>query len=162
MMPMLAPTTDGIAGDLHEECAAMQQFLTLLQDEQECLLRGNADAVGAQVARKSGWLQKLAGLAERRRAFLQSQHCTADHRGMSSWLAAHPEAAVLASAWHALLKLTHQAHQANTTNGALIATRLQSNQQALSALAAAARSSNLYGKDGQAVGLWGTRRLGAA
>ncbi len=161
-MPIFAPTADGIAADLHEECAAMQHFLALLQDEQECLLRGNADAVSAQIARKSGWLQKLAGLAERRRNFLQSQHCATDRRGMDNWLAAHPEAATLAGAWHALLKLTHQANQANEINGSLIATRLQSNQQALSALAAAARSGNIYGKDGQAVGLWGSRQLGAA
>lgn len=161
-MAMLAPTADGIAADLREECAAMQQFLTLLQEEQECLLRGNADAVGAQIARKSGWLQKLAGLAERRRAFLQSQRCASDRRGMDSWLAAHPEAAELAGTWHTLLKLTHQASQANEANGTLITTRLQSNQQALSALAASTRSGNLYGKDGQAVGLWGSRQLGAA
>ncbi len=161
-MATLAPTTDSITADLREECAALQQFLALLQDEQACLLRGNADAVSAQIARKSGWLQKLAGLAERRRAFLQAQRCTTDRRGMDQWLADHPDATALASTWHALLQLTHQAHQANQANGALIATRLQSNQQALSALTAAARSSNLYGKDGQAVGLWGSRQLGAA
>lgn len=161
-MATLAPTADGIAADLREECAAMQQFITLLQEEQECLLRGDADAVSAQIARKSGWLQKIAGLAERRRAFLQSQRCAADRQGMDSWLAAHPEATGLSGTWHALLKLTHQANRANEANGTLIATRLQSSQQALTALVAGARSGNLYGRNGQAIGLWGSRQIGAA
>lgn len=161
-MATLAPTADGIAADLREECAAMAQFVDLLQEEQECLLRGNADAVGPLIARKSVWLQKLAGFAERRRAFLRSRHCETDSRGMESWLTTAPEAAALGNDWQELLALTRLASRANEANGTLIATRLHSNQQSLAALAAAARNGNLYGKDGQAVGLWGSRQFGAA
>jgi flagellar biosynthesis/type III secretory pathway chaperone len=153
---------EGVAADLREERAAMQAFLDLLQEEQASLLRGDADAVGALLARKSGWLQKLAGLAERRRGFLRAQSYPADRRGMDHWLSAQPTASALAAEWQALLQLTHQACQANDANGALIAMRMQSNQQALAALTTAARSSALYGKDGQAVGAWGSRPLGAA
>lgn len=155
-------TTGSFAADLGEEHAAMQGFLELLQREQQCLLTGDADGVGMQVELKSACLRKLAGHAERRRAFLLAERMSPDRPGMESWFAGHPEAATLAAQWQQLLELTRQAHQANETNGSLIAARLQSNQQALATLSAAANGTRLYGRDGQTAGNWETRRLGAA
>lgn len=151
-----------LLAELREERAAMQAFLDLLHREQECLLSGDADGVGTQVEHKTACLRRLAGYAERRRVFLQAQQLSPDRQGMAAWLDAQENPAALAAAWQDLLEVTHQACRANDTNGILIATRLQANQQALSVLVTAARGGQLYGRNGQAVGSWDPRRLGAA
>ena len=155
-------TAAHVAASLRAERTAMQAFLELLGEEQQALIRGDADQVAAGIARKSEWLGKLARHAGERREFLNKQQFPADRSGMDAWIAAHPDSGTLAAEWHELLKITHQAWQANHANGLLISVQMQSNQQSLAALAAAARSASLYGRDGQTVGAWGSRTLGAA
>ena len=147
---------------LRDEHAAMQEFLELLQEEQQFLVQGDADRVAGGLERKSRLLKILARHAEQRKAFLASQNLAADRKGMDAWIAAQPAAETLASEWHELLEITHQAWRANQSNGALIATHLQANQQALTALVAAGRTGSLYGRDGQTMNPWGSRTLGAA
>ncbi|MBX3664097.1 MAG: flagellar protein FlgN [Burkholderiales bacterium] len=154
---------DGLsAASLREERIATEGFLELLQHEQECLLTGNADAIGAHVENKSASLRRLAGYAERRRRFLLAQQLSPDRPGMEQWVANAGESAGIAAEWQRLLEATRLAREVNETNGSLIAARLQSNQQALAALTAAASGTSLYGRDGQASGSWDSRRLGAA
>ena len=162
MMAARTPANVRMASELREERAALQAFLKILQAEQDMLVQGDADGVHAQIARKTELLQKLAGYSERRRAQMQTQprpHSAAD---VTAWLSGLPDAPVLVGEWQSLLELTHEARRINDANGALIAARLQSNQLALAALAAAARTGSLYGRDGHAKGVWDARRLGAA
>jgi flagellar biosynthesis protein FlgN len=159
---------DFAAGDslsaetLREERIVTQDFLALLQLEQECLLTGNADAIGAHIENKSACLRKLAGHAERRRRFLLARQLSPDRPGMEQWVANAGESAGIAAEWRQLLETTRLAREVNETNGSLIAARLRSNQQALAALTAAASGAGLYGRDGQASGSRDPRRLGAA
>ncbi|MDP1672441.1 MAG: flagellar protein FlgN [Burkholderiales bacterium] len=163
---MFADTAAGeslTAATLREERIATQGFLELLQLEQECLLTGDADAIGAHIENKSACLRKLAGYAERRCRFLLGQQLSPDRPGMEQWLANAGESAAIAAAeWQQLLEATRLAREVNETNGSLIAVRIQSNQQALAVLTAAASGAGLYGRDGQASGNRDSRRLGAA
>jgi flagellar biosynthesis protein FlgN len=160
--------TDTAAGEglsaatLREERIATQGFLELLQREQECLLTGDADAIGAHIENKSACLRKLAGYAERRRRFLLAKQLSPDRPGMERWITDAGESAGIAAEWQQLLEATRLAREVNDTNGSLIAARLQSNQQALAVLTAAASGASLYGRDGQTSGNWDSRRLGAA
>jgi flagellar biosynthesis protein FlgN len=59
------------------------------------------------------------------------------------------------------MELARRAHSLNQENGALIRTRMQHNQQALSVLLAAPDQAGLYGPDGQTWGGPGKRHLGS-
>jgi len=150
------------ATSLREERVATEGFLELLQREQECLLTGDAEAIGAHIENKSACLRRLAGYAERRRRFLQSVQLTADRSGMEQWIMSAGESADIAAEWRQLLDATRLAREVNETNGSLIAARLQSNRQAVAALTAAASGTGLYDRDGQAAGSRNSRNLGAA
>lgn len=147
---------------LREERLVTEEFLGLLQQEQEYLLTGDADRIGTHVELKSVCLRRLAGHAEQRRAFLLAQRMSPDRPGMESWISGAAGSAELAAEWRRLLEATRLAHEVNETNGSLIAARLQANRQALAAMTAAAQGSSLYGRDGQTSGGWDSRRLGAA
>ena len=146
---------------LREERLVTEEFLGLLQQEQEYLLTGDADRIGRHVELKSACLRRLAGHAEERRAFLLAQRMSPDRSGMESWIAGTAGSAELAAEWQLLLEATRLAHEVNETNGSLIAARLQANRQALAAMIAAAQGGSLYGRDGQTSGHW-SRPLGKA
>jgi flagella synthesis protein FlgN len=62
--------------------------------------------------------------------------------------------------WQHLLKLAEEARNINRQNGQLIASRMQSNSQALNVLLSAADRASLYGPDGQPRTGLGGRMLG--
>ncbi len=156
------PTSSSIIASLREERAAIQSFLELLGEEQLALIRGDADLIASGIERKSQWLEKLTRYATQRGEFLKQQKLPVDRKSMEKWITSHADAATLTAEWHELLEITHQAWQVNQANGLLISVQLQANQQALTTLAAAAHTGNIYGRDGQAVGPWGSRMLGTA
>ena len=99
---------------------------------------------------KSERIGALNDLARRRAAYLTSQAFAPDRNGMAQWLLVHGgnESGALSASWQRLLDTASRAQALNRENGVLIETRLQHNQQLLSALASGAQPS-LYGPDGQ-------------
>jgi flagellar biosynthesis protein FlgN len=146
---------------LLEEAGQLRGFLVLLEQEQQALADGDIDRLMPLAAEKGALFAQLSRLGEARAVALASDGFTADKKGMADWLRAHPELADARKAWAALLDLAGKANALNLTNGKLIATRLAHNQQALSALLAAANQGELYGPDGQAHPVGGGRSLGS-
>jgi len=136
--------------DLHAEAAAFADFLELLRTEQAALAARDIEALLQIGPSKSERIAALNDLARRRTAFLSSQAFSADRNGMAQWLLGQggSDAATLSALWQGLLDTAARAQALNRENGVLIETRLQHNQQLLSALASGAQPS-LYGPDGQ-------------
>lgn len=148
---------------LDQEIAALRAFNELLRTEQSALVNGETDRVAAFVEPKAQHLLELTRLGEGRSRWLAGLGLAADRAGMERlWLTHAGAVSAPRDAWRQLLQLTEAAQQTNTTNGMLIAARLQHTQRALGVLFSAARLPGAYGADGSTVSLRTTQQLAVA
>jgi flagella synthesis protein FlgN len=142
------------------ELAALQQFVELLKREQSALIDIDVDQLIALSTEKSRQAEQLAKLGHQRAASLHDLGVENSRHSIEQWLATQPEATV--KAWQSLLSTAGMAQQLNQTNGKLIESQLQHNQQALATLLNAVNQSAVYGADGQTIHLQGAsqRSLG--
>ncbi|HWU84960.1 MAG TPA: flagellar protein FlgN [Rhodocyclaceae bacterium] len=144
------------------ESAALRHFIAILEEEQQLLIGGNADAVLPLLERKTALINELGSAGQQREAALQAQGVATRKEDLEAWFGkAAPD---LRNAWQDLLALAQDANRLNATNGQLINTRLQHNQQALAILMNAAGSlgDSTYGPDGHQKHGSGSRTLGSA
>jgi len=148
--PAIASPSDLIQ-NLEAELRAYQDFIQVLQTEQDALVQGNIDPLLELARIKSGKMVLLSQLAESRARFLSARDYSQEHDGMAKWLQKQRDGGnpQIAELWQQLLTLAENAQQLNQINGGLIDTRLRNNQQALAILQVAANQSALYGPDGQ-------------
>lgn len=132
---------------LAQEQAALDQFIELLQQEQAALVAADVDKLQPLSETKQQLSEQLNSLAQQRIALVQRAGHNADSAGVQAWLAKQPPAT--ADTWKKLLASAQTARHLNQTNGQLIQTHLQHNQQALAVLMSAANRSDVYGADGQ-------------
>jgi flagella synthesis protein FlgN len=158
--PAINSTSD-LVQNLEAELQLFQDFIKVLQTEQDALVQGNVDPLLELARIKSGKVVLLSQLAESRVRFLSAQGYSQEHGGMTKWLQQHAAGnPQIAELWQQLLTLAENAQQLNQINGSMIDTRLRSNQQALAILQAAANQSALYGPNGQAQTLGLGRPIG--
>ena len=155
---MSAPLLSAIAA----ETAALQRFIAVLEEEQKLLISGNADAVLPLIEQKTALIAELGSAGQQREAALQALGVEIRKEAMEAWVAG--AGAELKAPWQALLELAQTANRLNSTNGQLINTRLQYNQQALSILvnASGSLSDDTYGPDGHKNAGASSRPLGSA
>ena len=134
------------------ELAALEQFIAVLQREQEALISADIQPLPSIAETKQQLAEQLNGLARERAATLASAGFAADAVG--GWLAGQPQA--VRDTWQKLLEQAQIAQRLNQTNGKLIQTHLQYNQQALSTMMNAANAAGVYGPDGQPCSSAGT------
>jgi flagella synthesis protein FlgN len=148
---------------LTTETAAWQALLATLLEEEQALVEGEADRLGALNAAKLKHLQAVSEHARNRQADLALAGHGSDRAGMEAWLAqlGQPE---LKTRWQQLGELEQQAQAANQRVGALVDLRLGATRQALNVLvhAAAGAGGGLYDPDGLAVSGLGGKPLTAA
>ncbi|MEZ0238659.1 MAG: flagella synthesis protein FlgN [Methylophilaceae bacterium] len=132
---------------LQQEQAALDGFINLLQQEQEALVAANVEKLQSLSELKQKHSELLNNLAQQRVATLERAGFKSDAAGVAAWLASQP--ASVKESWKKLLEGAQVAQQLNQTNGKLIQTHMQHNQQALSALMNAANRADVYGADGQ-------------
>lgn len=159
--PTIASPSDLIE-NLEAEHRAYQDFVQILQTEQDALVQGNVDSLLELARIKSEKVVLLSRLAESRTRFISAQDCPQEHGDVAKWLqkqgnGKNPQIAEL---WQQLLTLAGNAQQLNQINGSMIDTRLRNNQQALAILQVAANQSALYGPDGQTQALGLGRPIG--
>jgi flagella synthesis protein FlgN len=131
---------------LAEEAAQLRDFLALLEAEQQALAGGDVDRLLALAADKNThFFPPQRGWAKRAAWPWTAAGCGADRQGMEQLAAPEPRTGRRPQRLGELLALAEKARAMNQTNGKLIATRLANNQQALSALMAAANQASLYG-----------------
>jgi flagella synthesis protein FlgN len=146
---VVGEASDFVAGLLAER-RAFNEFVELLQTEQETLQRGDVDRLVSLAQLKSDKVVTLAQIEDQRNRKLAAAGFTPDQAGMTSWLKQHagefPDAE---KTWAELLSKARQAQMLNQSNGILIEQKLRHNQQALAILQAAANQASTYGPDGQ-------------
>ncbi len=155
-----------IARCIEDELATLKQFLDVLQGEQHALTEGDVDRLMPLITDKTRLAGLLAQITDQRGELLITAGLSPDRDGLERWFDQYLPSTELAQSlradWVNLLELAGKARALNETNGNLIATRLQHNQQALNALLAAANQAALYGPDGQTRASPGGRLFGAA
>lgn len=145
------------------ESAVLQRFVAVLEEEQKRLIGGNADAVLPLLEQKTALITELGNAGLQREAALQALGVEPEKEAINTWLATAPKEVRLA--WQNLMDLAQAANRLNSTNGQLINTRLQHNQQALAVLMNATgglASNTTYGPDGHQKHDSGSRKLGSA
>lgn len=161
MTPSADNSSSGIAEQLHRETTGLEQFIALLQDEQDLLKRGDSEPLLALVERKNTLANQLAVQARARENACIKLGLPAGRAGMEVWLDQHGSAADR-RVWERFLVLVKEAHDLNMLNGKLIGIHMQHNQHALTALLAATDRAMTYGPDGQQQTSGSGRSLGSA
>lgn len=145
---------------LVKEGALLQQFIELLEREQQALVEGANDTLPGLADQKSRMSEQLIAY-EQERAQLQSREGIGGDKGqIGAWLSRL--AADAAAEWEKFLGLVARAKDLNDLNGRLIGERLKNNQQAIHALMAAANQTATYGPKGQSLTGNVSRSLGSA
>jgi flagella synthesis protein FlgN len=130
---------------LQQEQAALDQFIELLQQEQAALVAADVDKLQSLSELKQQLSEHLNTLAQQRVALQERAGYNADAAGTRAWLAAQGPS--VSASWNKLLATAQTARDLNQTNGQLIQTHMQHNQQALAVLLGANRL-DVYGADG--------------
>jgi flagella synthesis protein FlgN len=130
---------------LDKELDALRQFIVLLTSEQQSLLNNDTENLMTLSESKMQAANQLSEMGDSRRKALLANSA----ESMETWLARHAPDSL--AVWSEIRKLAAQAQHLNSTNGELINSRLQHNQQALNVLHSASKTTaSLYGPDGQA------------
>jgi flagellar biosynthesis protein FlgN len=135
---------------LLEEQHVTAALLELMQQERQCLVSADADALAALTPQKNQLVQQMAELAKRRHAALGSAGFVAAEAGMEPWLAVSGDDDARAQ-WDRLLELTREAKELNRVNGMLINKQMVHNQALLNAMRTPAGGADaaVYGPGGQ-------------
>ncbi len=159
--PAIASPSD-LVKNLEAELRVFQDFIQVLQTEQDALVQGNVDPLLELARIKSEKVVLLSQFAESRSRFLSEQGYAQEQGSMAKWLQQQGDGGnpQITELWQQLLALAKNAQQLNQINGNMIDTRLRNNQQALAILQAAAKQSALYGPDGQTQALGLGRPIG--
>lgn len=143
---------------IEAEYSGFKAFHDILSAEQDALNRREIDKLGAIAKAKAEKVILLKRLAENRNQFLAALGFRSG-QSLAAWLAhaGHPD---LAASWESVLAIVKESDYLNRLNGAMIETRLNWNQQALSVIQTAAHKQGTYGRDGHTSGMTSGRSLG--
>jgi len=144
------------------EITLISRFIALLKDEQEVLKRADAEALPEIGAAKIELVEQLNSLEAERRSALGIASNEKTRAAMTEWLAKHPKELTAAVNWENLLNLAREAKQLQEINGRLIDMHLQQTSEALAVLTRQSERQTLYGSNGQAAQVSGSRIVDSA
>lgn len=147
---------------LTAEAEILERFVAILEQEQKLLIGSDINAVNPLLEQKSTLIAELTEAGRRRETALTELGIAADKKAIEAWMVG--ATSETQAAWRKLMELARTANQFNNSNGQIINTRMQYNQQALSVLMSAANadSGSTYGPDGHQRHDAGSRPLGQA
>ena len=134
---------------LAQEAKLVEQFVTVLQQEQTALSEGATERLADYIEQKNQLVTELNFLAEQRNNELLAQNLSADRSGLNAWFKAHPEEQKALQTWTKILALVSEARELNRLNGELVNVRLQHTARNLEALRNSKDPLDLYGPDGK-------------
>lgn len=147
---------------LEREIELVSRFVSILNDEQECLTQGNADGLPEISAAKSALVEQLNALEGQRMEAIDLPGQASDLPSMEKWLKDNANDISAASAWQKLRELAREAKTLHELNGQLVATHLKNAAEALAILTQKASQSALYGASGQTTTATGSRIVDSA
>jgi flagella synthesis protein FlgN len=151
-----------IAAITEREIALISRFVALLKDEQETLKRADASALPEISAAKIDLVEQLNLLEAERRTALGIAGDEKTRAAMAVWLANNPNDQTAAVNWEKLLNLAQEAKQLHELNAQLVGMHLQQTSEALVILTRQAEQHTLYGSNGQAAQVSGSRIVDSA
>lgn len=157
------PVMERVALQLRGEAAAINTFLALLRAEQQALVEGDMEVLGAVVQRKDESLAGLLNYAQQRKAMFTAIAGGREAQpGESPEFGPGPQGDLLRREWARLQSLSAEAAEINRLNGTLINQRRQQCDEALAILTASASRQNVYGPDGSSGRTSFSRSIAAA
>lgn len=145
---------------LASEVEAVKRLIDLLTQEQSALKAATPEALAEIGPQKTGLIEHL-NLLESQRVTLIAASGKDARTAMEQWLGKRPADSAAKTQWQDLLELARQAKSLNELNGKLLNMHLQQTSQALAALSRQS-APGLYGSDGQASALTGSRIVDSA
>ncbi|NEX62672.1 flagella synthesis protein FlgN [Noviherbaspirillum galbum] len=153
------PALHDPAANLEHETRAAEQLISLLEQEQELLVKSQVEELASLTMEKAKAIAAMSELANQRYQALAQAGFESNESGMKAWVA-RPDAGDASRAWQALLDIAARAKELNRLNGKLINQQMARNQQALTALTASQAAGTMYGPKGQATTGPSSRHLG--
>lgn len=154
-----------IAALLEQTVSELQRFLAIIDAERQALVSSDIDQLPLLAEQKSALATRLVHLESVRETMLSNAGLPPGRKGVVECLSANvaqSDAAAASATWQRLIQLAAETKRNNETNGKLIASRIQQNQQALNCLLGKAADIAPYGADGQQKIATGQRPLGSA
>lgn len=146
---------------LRDEQQLITSLVGLMQQEQQCLVSADTDALTALTPQKSSFVHQMAALASQRHQALGAAGFAASEAGMEDWLASAAGDAEARTLWLGLLASTREAKELNRVNGMLINKQMTHTQVVLNAMRtpAGGADNTVYGPSGQTTGGGPSRRF---
>ena len=151
-----------VAALTNREIELISRFISVLEDEQDTLKRGEITGLPESAAEKLQLADQLNTMETSRNKLLGSTGEAGGRIAMERWLSDHPEQAAVTADWKKLLELARQAKQLHELNGRLVSMHLQQKNELLSALIQQPQHSTLYGSNGQSAMATGSRIVDSA
>lgn len=151
-----------VAGILAREIELVSRFIALLNNEQDSLKKGDADALQAITAEKSPLIAQMNGAESERMAAIGAAGRPGTGASMQRWLDENTADTAAATNWQQLLDLAREAKALHDLNIQLVEMHLKNATEALAILTQPPESSTLYGSSGQTMGSSGSRIVDSA
>lgn len=152
----------GLAAITQQEIELVSRFVALLQKECEALQRAEVGTLPEIAGEKTPLIEQLNTLEMKRGQLLKAGPGENVSTAMSRWLEANPKEQKIAADWEKLLDLAREAKRLNTLNSSLVKMHLNHTGEMLDVLTQQARKQALYGSNGQASQLSGSRIVDSA
>lgn len=150
------------AGLLSLEIELVSRFIALLNDEQDSLKKGDAEALQAITAQKAPLIEQMNAIESERMAAIGQAGQPSNGTSMQQWLENHFADTVATAKWQQLLELAREAKSLHDLNIQLVEMRLKNTAEALAILTQPVESSTLYGSSGQTMTSSGSRIVDSA
>ena len=147
---------------IKQETVLLSEFIDVLMHEQGVLKKADAMALPDINKQKIKLVEKLNTLELARRKALAVPNSESTQVAMTNWLAGKPNDENAVTNWRQLMELARRAKQLHELNAQLINLHLQQTRELLSILTQQSQKNSLYGNDGQAAPITGSRIVDSA
>jgi len=147
---------------LTQETEQVARFIKVLEREQQALKNNHPEELGEINGEKKTLVESLNQLESRRLIIISAPVGATQQASIQAWFKKYPQERTAAALWKKLLDLAKRARELHDFNGTLVAMLLQRTNDTLSILNQHAQDQSLYGSDGQASVLTGSRIVDSA
>ncbi|MCB4360858.1 flagella synthesis protein FlgN [Quatrionicoccus australiensis] len=151
-----------LASITKQEIDLVSGFVALLKKECEALKQANVSPLADLAMEKAQLIEQLNNLERMRATLLGVPDGQDIGAAMARWLESTPGQPGIAANWKKLMDLAREAKALNNLNSSLVSMHLNQTSELLSALTLQPQKQSLYGSNGQASQLTGSRIVDSA
>lgn len=151
-----------LASITKQEIDLVSRFVALLKKECEALKQAEASPLADLAVEKAQLIEQLNAFEKMRAALLGVTDSQNVGTAMTLWLEKNPGQAGVRANWKKLMDLAREAKALNNLNSSLVSMHLNQTSELLSALTQQPQKQALYGSNGQASQLTGSRIVDSA